>query len=119
MCALSSADAKNLLANSVHSRDDGEELNLKGLGYEQAQQVLQQVIQQNQGSKREFLTICIDDKPLPGTPDNLLLPISWQLTEARDKGLITRCLLLPATNVIKFFVEFPVADVGENAEQAS
>jgi len=118
MCAMSSADV-NLLVNSAHPRDDGEELNLKGLGFEQAQHILQQVIQQNQGSNREFLTICIDDQPLAGAQDNLFLPISWQLTAAKDEGLITRCLLLSATNAIKFFVEFPVSNLGDNVEQPS
>ncbi|NJN47035.1 MAG: hypothetical protein HC808_11750 [Candidatus Competibacteraceae bacterium] len=117
---MSSANVKNLLVHSVHPRDNGEQLDLKGLGYEQAQHVLQQVIQKNQGRKREFLIVSIDDKPPAGEQDNLLLPISWQLTAARDAGLITRCLLLPASNAIKFFVEFPVLDPNDpNGNQAT
>ena len=119
MCAMSSAELNKLSVNSVHPRDDGEELNLKGLSYEQAQHVLQQVLQQNQGSLREFLIICIDQHPPAGEQDNLLLRLSWQLTAARDEGLITRCILLPATNAIKFFVEFPVPDSGEHPDQSS
>ena len=119
MCAMPSADVKKSLVNSVHPRDDGEELNLKGLGYDQASHVLQQVLHKNHGINREFLIIAIDDQPPADEQDNLLLPISWQLTAARDEGLITQCLLLPSTNAIKFFVEFPVSETGTHVDQAT
>jgi hypothetical protein len=118
MSAISLADMNSRRANSADPRDD-KELDLRGLNYEQAQPVLQQAIQQAQGENKAFLIICIDAQPLAGEQDNFLLPISWQLTEAREQGLLSRCHLLPAAEGIKFFVEFPDSASGNNADEAT